>query len=389
MIKRVTVFMLILSLFFTGMPIGVSAVKEQEETAVKTPSLSAVSAALFCVNNGTFVVQKESQKKMSMASTTKILTSLMALEAANAQNAAVTITDKMYAEGSSMYLKAGYQLTLSDLAAGMMSVSGNDAANAVALTLADSFADFAKLMNSKAKQIGMENSNFITPSGLDDENHYSTAEDMAFLMDYAMGNESFAEIAGKKTVKVDFIKPEGTSITYGNHNRLLSLYQYCNGGKTGFTKKSGRCLVSSAEKDGIKLIAVTLSAPDDWNDHIKMYKYGFDQLTTLPKEETKIDTQLLVVGGKQDAVQTMGLCETPVVVEKERQGQVVKKIIAPKFVYAPVEKGQVLGKVVYMVNGKEIASSPLTAKSRCDYKEIDKSFLDKAGDFFLRMFTGS
>lgn len=173
---------------------------------------------------------------MSMASTTKIMTTLITLEHAQANNKEVTFNKNMVAEGSSMYLKEGYKLRLSDLATGMMTVSGNDAANASAISISGSVEEFSKLMNDKAKQIGMSSTHFVTPSGLDDDNHYSTAVDMAHLMNYAMSNNDFAQLTAKKNVKVDYISPKDMSITYGNHNRLLSLYQYCNGGKTGFTK---------------------------------------------------------------------------------------------------------------------------------------------------------
>lgn len=390
MSRRLIVIMLAVLLIIFCLPLKVSAAEEKDnsEKEKNEPSVSASSCALLCVNNGEFLMKKASDKKMAMASTTKILTSLLALEQSSADNTVVTITKDMYAEGSSMYLKEGYKLTLKDLACGMMTVSGNDAANAVALTLADSIEDFAKLMNSKAQQIGMKNSSFATPSGLDDENHYSTAEDMAHLMEYAMANDAFADIASKKSIKVTFKNPEDTSITYSNHNRLLSLYEYCNGGKTGFTKKAGRCLVTSAEKDGIKLIAVTLSAPDDWNDHIKMYEYGFSQLEALTAEETDFSGEIPLVGSAENNVKVSTFSDTTIAVPAGQKDKIKKTVFMPRFLYAPVEKGQIVGRVVYTLNGKEIARCDISAESRCEYLPREENFFEAITGFFSRIFGG-
>lgn len=185
---------------------------------------------------------------MKPASTTKIMTSLITLEEAASCNSEVTFKQEMVAEGSSMYLKVGEKVRLSDLASGMMMASGNDAANAAAYTISGSPEKFSQRMNEKAKQIGMTNTNFVTPSGLDDDNHYSSAKDMALLMSYALENDDFANLTAKKSVTVEFLEPKSKKTAYANHNRLLSLYPYCTGGKTGYTTVAGRCLVSSAKK---------------------------------------------------------------------------------------------------------------------------------------------
>jgi len=383
LIKRVAAVCTVIVLALTCV---ITPVNATDDKTVAKPTLSAQGAVLLCVNNGEYILDKDSEKQMPMASTTKILTALMALEQASSENKVVTVTADMYAEGSSMYLKAGYQLTLRDLAVGMMTVSGNDAANAAALTMADSTEAFADLMNQKAQQIGMKNSNFVTPSGLDNDNHYSTARDMAQLMAYAMCNEDFAEITGQKTAKVEFVEPQSTIKTYTNHNRLLSLYQYCNGGKTGFTKKAGRCLVTSAEKDGVKLIAVTLSAGDDWNDHIKMYDYGFSTLTVLDKDKTAYDTVVPVVGGTCDSVEVSALSNDVIVVPKDAVGKIEAKVNMPKFLYAPVEKGQAVGKIVYTIDGKNVATGDLITKEGCEYKTADKNFFDVIWDFICNVF---
>ncbi len=348
--------------------------------------VSAHSAVLYCVNNDSVIFEKNSTEKMSMASTTKILTTLIALEHSQAEDKEVTFTKNMIAEGSSMYLKEGYKLHLSDLATGMMTVSGNDAANATAISISGSIEEFAKVMNSKAKQIGMTSSSFVTPSGLDDENHYSTALDMARLMAYAMSNNSFAELTAKKTAKVDFISPKDMSVTYGNHNRLLSLYEYCNGGKTGFTKKSGRCLVTSAEKDGVKLVAVTLNAPDDWNDHINMYNYGFSKVTAVKDVDKDYTINADVVGGTKNSVTVKPVKPVEYVKSTDSNSEVTRKVIIDSFLYAPLEKGEVVGTAQYYLDNKLLCEVPLVTTTSVEYKTVDKGFFEGIADFFKSLF---
>lgn len=360
-----------------------AAADSNDKTGV---SVSARCAVLYCANNNSVVFEKNAYKKMSMASTTKIMTSLIALENAQANDKEVAFTKEMIAEGSSMYLKEGYRLRLSDLAVGMMTVSGNDAANAAAVSIAGSVDEFSKLMNEKAEQIGMNSTNFVTPSGLDDDNHYSTAYDMALLMNYALSNSSFAELTAKKTAEVTFIQPKDMTISYRNHNRLLSLYQYCTGGKTGFTKKSGRCLVTSAEKDGVCLIAVTLNAPDDWNDHINMYSYGFSRLTAVKNADKNFSFKADVVGGMTDTVEVRPAAAVDYVKQTDSDDGISRRVIINSFLYAPLEKGQVVGRAEYYSEGKTVCTIPLITEKAVDYKEKEKSFFENIFDWCAGVF---
>jgi len=360
-----------------------AAADSNDKTGV---SVSARCAVLYCANNNSVVFEKNAYKKMSMASTTKIMTSLIALENAQANDKEVAFTKEMIAEGSSMYLKEGYRLRLSDLAVGMMTVSGNDAANAAAVSIAGSVDEFSKLMNEKAEQIGMNSTNFVTPSGLDDDNHYSTAYDMALLMNYALSNSSFAELTAKKTAEVTFIQPKDMTISYRNHNRLLSLYQYCTGGKTGFTKKSGRCLVTSAEKDGVCLIAVTLNAPDDWNDHINMYSYGFSRLTAVKNADKNFSFKADVVGGMTDTVEVRPAAAVDYVKQTDSDDGISRRVIINSFLYAPLEKGQVVGRAEYYSEGKAVCTIPLITEKAVDYKEKEKSFFENIFDWCAGVF---
>ena len=247
---------------------------------------SAKAYILYCPENRQIILEKSSNEKLPIASTTKIMTSLIALETAKIKDEDVVVTsDMLKAEGSSMGLNVGDVLPLSSLAKGMLTVSGNDAANSVALSLCSSLESFSKLMNKKAKELGMKNSNFVTPSGLDAKDHYSTAYDLALLASSAMNNEDFLKVASKTKTDVMFKNPKKVSIFY-NENKLLKKYKGCIGGKTGYTKLSGRCLVSCAQRDNLRLVAVTLNAPDDWNDHIKLFDYGFSNFkASIPKDE--------------------------------------------------------------------------------------------------------
>ena len=306
-----------------------------------------------------------------MASTTKVMTALLTLEQAEKDNRVVKFSEDMIAEGSSMYLKVGEQVTLVDLAVGMLMQSGNDAANAAAIAIDGSLQAFADRMNIKASELGMKNTHFVTPSGLDDEEHYSTAYDMALLLSAAMENDAFREITRNTSMEVDFVYPENKRVTYQNHNKLLSFYEPCIGGKTGFTERAGRCLVSCAEKDGVRLVCVTLDDPDDWDDHIALFEEGFSRVkaVTLGAGES---FSVALVGAEDDAVTL--ICE-PQTAVLPSDAQVERKVILPDFVYAPVKKGEILGEIRYSSDGREMLTIPLTADEDVDGTK-QKTLLD-------------
>ena len=363
-------------LLLLSFPVAVNAETDSE------PSISAEAYILYCADNGQIINSKNENKKMKPASTTKIMTSLIALEESASGNKKVTFTDEMIAEGSSMYLKVGEQATLEDLATGMMMSSGNDAANATALTVSGSIEKFADYMNVRAKQIGMNDTNFVTPSGLDDENHYSTAYDLALLMTYALENEDFAELTSQKSATVEFIEPESKKVTYSNHNRLLSLYEYCTGGKTGYTMAAGRCLVSSAKKDGLTLVCVTLNDRNDWNDHIALYDYGFEKYSCYYSDDSNFYADIPCVGGKGDKVAVTGEKDTSIVVESEDKSQIEQKIYADSFLYAPIGKNDVVGRIDYLIDGKVVSSVSLVAVDEVEIKKENKNIFTKIKELF-------
>ena len=310
--------------------------------------VSAQSALLMTADTGIVLYEKDAHTQRPMASTTKIMTAMLALEAADALgDPAVEITQEMVAvEGSSMGLQEGDVITLTNLAAGMLLASGNDAANAVALYLDGSLEKFAQRMNNQAAQLGMEDTHFVTPSGLEGEDangmeHVSTAYDMALLAREALTNEKFREICSSAQYQVTFDNPV-KHVSYTNHNKLLTLYPGCIGVKTGFTKAAGRCLVSAAERDGVTLIAVTLNAPNDWDDHTAMLDYGYSQVEPYTMEAGDVKLTVPVVGSDTQGVLVRGGSGGTVVLPQGAEDRVTREVSVPAFLYAPVGAGDLV-----------------------------------------------
>lgn len=346
-------------------------------------ALSAQAAVVMLAETKEVLYEKNAEKKMSMASTTKIMTALLAVESGRLDET-VTVTEKMVrVEGTSMGLRAGDKLTLLNIVKGMMLLSGNDAANAVAIFLAGSLENFAEKMNEKARNIGMKNTNFVTPSGLDDDEHYTTAYDMARLASYAMENEAFRSCVSQYSASVEYISPD-VSYTYRNHNRFLTMYEGACGVKTGFTKKSGRCLVTAVDNNGCLIVAVTLNAPDDWNDHIKLYS---DCIPVIVSKTFKneFDCRLSVVGGSKAEVKASVSQE---IITHTKNENVRTVLLTEKLVYAPVEKGEILGVVrVYLgENGEIMHEYPVCALENIEIKESpqNRGALYKIKELFRR-----
>lgn len=341
------------------------------------PSISARSAVVVSAADGRVLYEKNSHERLPIASTTKIMTALLTLEAAARGDRTVLITPEMVrVEGSSMGLKAGDKLTLTSLAEGMLSVSGNDAANSAAIAVGGSVQKFAALMNQKAAQLGLSDTHYVTPSGLDNNEHYSSAGDLAKLTAAALKNSEFARIVAQKKIKVRFSEPDRT-VTYTNHNKLLSMYDGCTGVKTGFTKKSGRCLVSAAERGGVQLVAVTLSDPNDWEDHERLLDYGFSRLTRYQADDSGFRLNLPVVGGEANSVLVEGSAGNAALFPAEEVRDLRRTVELPQFVYAPVSKGQVLGLVRYSNDAGTIATTKLTAGAEVPRQIVQKSIWGK------------
>ena len=315
--------------------------------------ISAASAILVDAGSGRVLYEHNADRKMLIASTTKILTALVAIEEGNLHDTVKVSREAAYTEGSAMYLTEGETLTLETLLYGVLLCSGNDAAVAVAQPVGGSVKGFVALMNEKARELGMEHSSFANPNGLDDEQHYSTARDMAKLARAALENETLMRIASTRSVTIG-----GRTMT--NHNKLLHYVDGCLGLKTGYTKAAGRTLVSCAEKNGQRLIAVTLQDGNDWADHQALYEYGF---SAYPARTCAVRgqalTQASVSGGVSPTVPLIagaGFCYPAA--ETER---LTTRICLDEPLRAPVSAGKTVGAAVFCLNGTEIGRVPLVA----------------------------
>lgn len=306
-----------------------------------TPSAKAY--AVMEAESGKVLLEKAGDLRLPMASTTKIMTALVVLEKCKDLNKTVKIPkEAVGTEGSSLYLKEGERFTLSDLLYGLLLRSANDAAVALALTVSPTIAAFAEEMNRKAEALGMSNSHFENPHGLDAETHYTTAKDLALLAAAAMQDPRFSQIVGCQHKR---IPSQGENVrSVSNHNKLLRLSDAAVGVKTGFTKKSGRCLVGAFEGNGVLLITVTLDAPDDWNDHLLLYTAALPKICRrTPFDVGEYAVTLPVVGGKKAEVHAANLEPVSLILSPEEALQIQAEYNL--FAVAPIKKGQVLGTV--------------------------------------------
>ena len=330
------------------------------ETAPDPPislSLSASSAILVEAITGRVLYAKDADTPRPMASTTKLMTALIAAETLRLDDTVTATEEAVRVEGSAVGLHAGDTLTVRDLITGLLLASGNDAANLVALTVCDSLPAFAARMNERARQIGMDSTHFVTPSGLDADGHQTTARDMARLAAQVLQNEWLAEVC---TLQSATITVSGHKVTLANHNRLLKQYDGCIGLKTGFTEAAGRCLVSAATRDGVTLIAVTLHAPDDWNDHAAMLDAGFARVRWRLLPEPTLPN-LSVAGGVSDRVAVKMNTRLYFLEDTLSPMTVTASVRLPAFLWAPVTAGRPVGRVMYTVEGAPVGTAELMA----------------------------
>lgn len=357
--------------------------------AEKPQDLSAQAYVLLSADTGEVLAAKNAHERHSMASTTKIMTALVALEQGIPEQQIQVTSDMVRVEGTSIGLLPDDLITVRTLVSGMLLESGNDAANVTAYAVAGSQEKFLDLMNQKAAAIGMQNTHFETVSGLDSENHYSTAYDMAILGAAALRNTEFRRICGQKSERVLYGNPPYAR-TLTNHNRLLSEYPGAIGIKTGFTKKSGRCLVSAAERDGITLVAVTLRAPNDWADHRKLLDYGFSVMQTREYSDFVKDISVPVVGGSAPRVPAR-LYSPAVLPVADASAELQVEVYVQPFLYAPVCAGIPVGIAVYKLDGKIVREIPLVAAEDIECTTIPqeeaehpRTPLQKIKSFFAR-----
>lgn len=329
--------------------------------------VSANNAVLMEQSSGRVLFEKNAHEKRPIASITKVMTAIIAIESGKMKEKVKTSRKAIYTEGSSIYLELGEKMTLEDLVYGLMLRSGNDAAVAISEHIGGSVEGFVYLMNEKAKWIGMTNTNFTNPHGLHDDNHYSSAYDMALLMRYAMENELFKKISSTTTYQ-----SENRSYAWQNKNKLLTYYyDHCTGGKTGFTKNAGRTLITTAHKDNMDLITVTLNGPDDWRDHIQLFEWGFKnfELYTLKKEgEIQFKT-------KETESLINGYIHRPVYYPlSEKELRNIKSQIF--LLQSPIKSNEdKIGKITFQLDEKNMKDAPIfSTKNKTDNHLYGEAF---------------
>ncbi len=344
---RITlIYLILISIFLLSMMslIAYSATDNENE-------ISAKSFLLYNPDTNTVITEKNADIKLPMASTTKIMTALLAIEKLDPKDKVTVPMEAVGIEGSSLYLSEGDKINAEDLIYSVLLQSANDAAAALAIQISGDIASFAELMTHRAHEIGAMNTKFQNPHGLDAEGHYTTARDLALISAEAMRNETFKRIV--KTYKYTFLIGDKTR-TVVNHNKMLKRYDGCIGIKTGYTKKSGRCLVTASKKNGVTLIAVTLSAPNDWNDHKRLLNLGSNLFTADNIFDiANIPTEIKVINSDKQEIDIGIPDKENILVHKKDEAIEVIDIDIPQYLAKTTKKGDVIGSVTVRIGDKE------------------------------------
>ncbi len=341
----------------------------------------AKGAVLIECDTGRVLSAHAETQRLPIASTTKIMTALLVLEHGDLDTEFVVDADAICVEGSSMGLQKGDTVTLRALLWGMLLSSGNDAANAAAVRVAGSMDAFVDRMNARAAALGLSDTRFSSPSGLETGEHCSTALDLARLACFALQNEDFAEIVASKSGRVFFGNPPAPRTLY-NHNRLLWLDDDVIGVKTGFTKAAGRCLVSAARRDGLTLVLVTLGCPDDFSLHRRVYDEAFSRLRFVDFTD-RAALPMPVTGGETQSVLLRPAEPLGAWLDEEERARVRLAFSAEPFCYAPVCKGERLGKATLLLDAQPLAETALAADAEVSELYGDnRSVISRIQDFF-------
>ncbi len=359
-------------LFFTAALLPHSAI-------AYSPDTSAEAACLMIADSAEVVYEKNAREKLPMASTTKIMTALVALQKSSPDDIVTVSANAESQEGSSIYLARGDKIRMEDLLYGLMLNSGNDAAVAIAEYISGNTAAFADEMTLLAQKIGAKNTVFKNPSGLYEDGHYTTAYDLALIARHAMSNPTFRKIVSTKSKAVT--TNSGDVMYFTNHNKLLKMYDGACGIKTGYTKKCGRCLVSAAEKDGTCLIGVTLNDPNDWEDHSAMFDYGFagaKKMTLIKggdvfKTVYTKDNRAIECVLKSDA-------DISVFGNNRPDAEIITHFSAP--LKAPITAGEKIGEAEIAVGGKTVSTIDILCRNNIE-KTKKSIFLDTFSGVFL------
>ncbi|HZG77783.1 MAG TPA: D-alanyl-D-alanine carboxypeptidase family protein [Paenibacillus sp.] len=352
--------------------VGLASALPQAAKAEPPPiSSHAVASSVIDVESGRIVFQERGDERLRIASLTKVMTAIVAIEHGNLTDTVKVGSAAYGKEGSSIYLHLGEEMTLHNMLYGLMLRSGNDAATAIAEHVGGSVEGFVFLMNEKARSLGMKNSSFKNPHGLDEEGHYSSANDMAKLSAYALKNRTFQEIV-KTKVKSAPNPNEDWDYRWVNKNKMLNMYEGADGVKTGYTTLARRTLISSATRGGQQFAVVTLNDGDDWNDHKRLLDYAFKHYpsTSIVKRGERVQSPNLVVARDFE----YPLAEGEI-------GELRKKIELEAPETTDYRLG-VRGKLELYLKGQRIASLPLFEEGSPRYKAQEEAatFLRTSGD---------
>lgn len=336
--------------------------------------ISAENCILMDCNTGRILYEKDSHKKIAMASTTKIMTALIALENGNLNDKIKINIECVGIEGSSIYLKEDEEVTLEDLLYGLMLRSGNDAAVAIAIHIGGNIEGFTELMNKKAKEIGALNTNFVNPNGLHHNNHYSTAYDLALITREAFSYNEFEKIVGTKT----YVSKRKENNYYQNKNKTIWQYKGGDGVKTGYTTSSGRCLVSSANRKGMRLISVVIRANDWFNDNYKLLDYGFDNYKPyIIYDKNQFVKKIKVNDANKEDINLVTQNDLVYPLKEDEIKKIKINTVAPDEVKAPIYKDEIIGDIYVYLDNKLINKDKLVAKSTIERLNIFKQLIKK------------
>jgi len=344
------------------------------------PHVTARSSILMDRDSGRILYSHNAHTKLPEASTTKIMTALVAIEYGNLDEKVKVNNKSVGVEGSSIYLQKDEEISLRDLVYGLMLRSGNDAANAIAYHISGSVEGFCKLMNYKAKKIGAVNTNFTNPHGLHNDNHYTTAYDLALITREALKNEEFRKISS--TVK--WVSDRDTNKYFYNKNKTLWQYKDGDGVKIGFTKKAGRCLVSSATRENMQLIAVVLNDGNWFNDCYALLDYGFNNYNReVIVPNNKLIKEINIINGQKDTLVVKTQREIAYPLKQNEINEIKKVVNIPESIKAPIKKDQKIGTISVFLNDKLINNLDLLSNESIDAK----TNMQKAIEFMKNIFN--
>lgn len=382
---RVTALLLLILLMLFGvLPVmgaaPLSVTPSSGDPLPAPPQTGASSAVLFDVTGDRFLLLQNADERRPMASTTKIMTALIVLERCDLDEVISVPPEAVGTEGSSIYLFAGERITVKTLLYALLLSSANDAAVALACHTAGSVADFANMMNARAAEMGLTDTHFSNPHGLHDEAHYTTARELALIAREALKNKTFSEIVATRRYSAPQLDTDGTRL-FLNHNRLLGSYEGTVGVKTGFTKKSGRCLVSSATRNGLQFLAVTLNDGGDWQDHKMLFDWGFAHYECF--SPTPAPITLPVVGGTARTVAVLPASTLSLTLPRTH-GEITCKTELPRFLFGGFEAGKTVGRLLYYADGDLVATLPLQTAEAVPRATLRRGFFKKIQDIFIK-----